>query len=124
MAEKILVVEDDDLARRMLWQFLSEQGYQVEMANDGESALGLLQSHAFDLVLSDLLMPNGDGNQLLAQIRARSPRTRVILMSGNFTLAPVSLFYRHADGYVLKPIDLEKLLDKIRTTLTENSATL
>jgi len=124
MAEKILVVEDDDLARRMLWQFLSEQGYQVEMASDGEAALELLQTHAFDLVLSDLLMPNGDGNQLLAQIRARSPRTRVILMSGNFTLAPVSLFYRHADGYVLKPIDLEKLLDKIRTTLTENSATL
>ena len=124
MAEKILVVEDDDLARRMLRQFLAEQGYQVEVASDGEAASELLQTHAFDLVLSDLLMPNGDGNRLLAQVRLQSPRTRVILMSGNFTRAPVSLFYRHADGYVLKPIDLEKLLDKITVALREDSATV
>ena len=115
--EKILVVEDDRVALRSVSQFLTFEGYKVERASNGSEALKLLEEEKFDLVLSDVMMPGIDGSQILSCVRSRFAGTRIILMSGNFTSAPSSIFYHRANGYVLKPIDLEKLLEKIKDAL-------
>lgn len=117
--ERILVVEDDRIALRNVSQFLSGEGYQVERANNGDEALKLMEKEKFDLVLSDVIMPGTDGHRLLAHVRSRFATTPIILMSGNFTLAPPAIFFHGANGYVLKPIDLEKLLQKIKDTFTK-----
>jgi CheY-like chemotaxis protein len=115
--EKILVVEDDRVALKSVSQFLTGEGYDVERASNGSEALKLLEEEKFDLVLSDVIMPGIDGQQILSCVRSRFASTRIILMSGNFTLAPSTIFYQRANGYVLKPIDLEKLLEKIKDAL-------
>jgi CheY-like chemotaxis protein len=114
MAKKILVVDDDDRALKSLGRFLTNEGYEVEGASNGGEALELLENEKFDLVLSDVFMPVVDGNQFLGEVRSKFTSTPVILMSGSFTLASPTIFYSQADGYVLKPIDLEKLLQKIK----------
>ena|ERR1043166_731559 len=117
MAERILVVEDDHIALKNLDRFLTDKGYEVESASHGGEALELLDKERFDLVLTDLMMPVVDGNQFLGRLRSKSIETPVILMSGNFTLASPPIFYKQANGYVLKPIDLEKLLQRIKDML-------
>jgi CheY-like chemotaxis protein len=114
--ERILIVEDDRIALRNVSQFLSGEGYQVERANNGDEALKLREKEKFDLVLSDVIMAGTDGHRLLAHVRSRFATTPIILMSGNLTLAPSAIFFQGANGYVLKPIDLGKLLEKIKDT--------
>jgi CheY-like chemotaxis protein len=106
--ERILIVKDDRIALRNVSQFLSGEGYQVERANNGDEALKLREKEKFDLVLSDVIMAGTDGH--------RFATTPIILMSGNLTFAPSAIFFQGANGYVLKPIDLGKLLEKIKDT--------
>src|ERR1041384_1964054 len=110
MAARILVVEDDRIALKNLDRFLTDEGYEVERATHGGEALELLDKESFDLVLTDLMMPVVDGNQFLGRLRSKSIKVPVILMSGDFTLLSPPLFYKQVDGYVIKPIDLDKLL--------------
>ena len=124
MQGKILVVDDDNVALKNLARFLVSQGYDVASAGNGKEALKLLEQQRFDLVLTDVVMPVVDGKQLLTEVRSRCESTPVILMSGNFTSVSPAIFYLRANGYVLKPIDLKKLLHKIKDVLTENSATV
>ena len=117
MAARILVVEDDQIALKNLDRFLTDEGYEVERATHGGEALELLDKGTFDLVLTDLMMPVVDGNQFLGRLRSKSIKTPVILMSGNFTLASPPIFYKQANGYMLKPINLDNLLQRIKDML-------
>ncbi|HZA53557.1 MAG TPA: response regulator [Candidatus Udaeobacter sp.] len=121
MAEKILIVEDDYLSLKNLRRFLSEEGYQVDCAGNGYEALELLTKNSFDLVLSDISMPGIDGYELLSHVRASFPSIPVILMTGNFTLAPPALPCPGANALFLKPLDLEKLSDTIEEVLNKRS---
>jgi CheY-like chemotaxis protein len=121
VAEKILIVEDDHLSLKNLCRFLSEEGYQVNCAGNGYEALNLLAKNRFDLVLSDISMPGIDGYELLSHVRASFPSIPVILMSGNFTLAPPALPCPGANALFLKPLDLEKLSDTIEEVLNKRS---
>jgi DNA-binding response OmpR family regulator len=120
MPEKILVVDDDRVALGNLCQFLNEEGYEVEYAADGLQALRLLEENTFHLVLSDIFMPKMDGFRLLDQVRSRFANTPIILMTADFTLGAPAALYRRADDYLVKPLDLEKLLHKVRAVLDEH----
>jgi signal transduction histidine kinase/CheY-like chemotaxis protein len=80
----VMVVEDNDALRELVVETLRDAGYRVIEAHDGRSALSLFarQSPPPDLVLSDVMMPVLDGFTLAAEVRVRSPGTRVLLMSG------------------------------------------
>ena len=81
--ESILVVEDDPAVRRLAVAILRERGYRVEESNNAFEALELIRKNpSFDLVLTDVIMPQMSGKELCDQIRAQLPRTRVLLMSG------------------------------------------
>jgi CheY-like chemotaxis protein len=78
---RILVADDDLAMAKLLGEQLTALGYEATSTNGVESALELLAAATFQIVLSDLHMPPGDGFQLLAAVRSQWPATAVILMS-------------------------------------------
>lgn len=81
-ALRILVVDDDAQLRRAIEQMLIRMGHVVTTAQNGAAALRLADAQPFDLVLTDLVMPEVEGLQLLRELRARPTRLKVIAMSG------------------------------------------
>jgi CheY-like chemotaxis protein len=83
MSERILVADDDHVTARFLHSLLSEKGYDVAVADDGEQALELVATHHPDLILSDMVMPYLDGMDLLRVLRGdvRLSRIPIILLS-------------------------------------------
>ena len=116
-ARKILVVDDYPQTVALLSSFLAEQGYEVACANNGRRAVEMLERGRFDLVLSDVSMPEMGGYELLEYVRSKFASTCVILMSGDFTLGRPRLIYRGPEAFLTKPLDLNKLLEAIQSAL-------
>jgi response regulator RpfG family c-di-GMP phosphodiesterase len=103
-------VEDEQALRRLLRRFLGEQGYSVTTASDAPEALELLGRERFDLVVTDLRLPSASGLDLLAEVSARLPGTRTVLMSGKADVPSlVAAVERGVDAVLLKPFELEEL---------------
>ena len=81
----ILVIEDDEDLRRMLQQALASAGYEVRTAKDGKEASSLYQAQSHELVITDIYMPNKDGLEVIMDLRANFPKTKVIAISGQIT---------------------------------------
>ena len=82
---QILVVDDDEETVTLLREILSKEGYNVDTAADGKTALDRINSRSPDLVISDIHMPDLDGMGLLAELRVRHPDVPVILMTAYST---------------------------------------
>jgi CheY-like chemotaxis protein/anti-sigma regulatory factor (Ser/Thr protein kinase) len=114
----ILIVEDDRMTRHVLQSVLNGAGYSTRVASDGVEALEVLQAQHFDLLLLDVWMPRMNGLDLLAKLRARESRPRVIVMTSDD--APETLLKavrEQAFKYVHKPVQPAELLETIRTAL-------
>jgi len=104
---RILVVDDEEIARRNLSHVLSREGYAVDCAQDGAAALALLAENAYQLVLTDLRMPGIDGLELLRQTRQRWPGTEVVMITAHANAASaVEAMTNGAFYYVEKPFRL------------------
>ncbi len=111
----ILVAEDEGLARRSLIELLQEEGYQVYEAADGTAAMKILDEVDVDIVLSDVKMPGADGIDVLKQARETHPQTMVMLMTAYASVETVVEALRlGAQDYLLKPLLLEDVLNKVR----------
>jgi two-component system response regulator MprA len=116
----ILVVDDDDIARKNISAYLTGEGYGAEEAADGIEALDKLKTRTFDLVLSDIVMPRMDGLELIEQVRSTWPRMRIIAMTAYFRAGSEERFsVAGADGFIRKPIVLSDLLSKIQSLLQD-----
>src|SRR5215211_988476 len=120
--ERILIVDDEQNARQALRTILSEEGFEVAEAADGEDALGLFSSFAPRVVLSDIRMPRMDGITLLKKAREQGSDATFVMMTafGSIETA-VDAMRAGAENYLLKPLDartvlvvLEKVLEKSR----------
>lgn len=78
---KVLLVDDEPMQRELLAGFLSNQGYQTLQAEHGEQALALFEQEAISIVLLDQRMPGLSGEEVLARMKARNPRLRVIMIT-------------------------------------------
>lgn len=107
---RVLVVDDEPFVREVLSRFLSERGYQVDVAEDGQAALALIRADAPDIVLLDLKMPRLGGLELLRILRDDGAELAVITISGHADedTARESLDLGAAD-FINKPFDLEYL---------------
>jgi len=102
--EVILVVEDEDIARKNLEHILVKTGYDVVSVADGSKAIDLLHSKSFDLVVTDLKMEKGDGMQVLKKTKELQPYTEVIMITGYATIeTSVQAMYAGAYYYIAKP---------------------
>jgi DNA-binding NtrC family response regulator len=113
----VLVVEDDRWGRKIISDTLRRDGYEVVEAADGAQAIELLEHRRFDLVISDVVVPNVDGLKLLEYIRRVSPRTRMILMSGYlFNESGKDIFDK--TDFLQKPFDFNVLRSMARRLLS------
>lgn len=88
---RVLIVEDQDLVRRSMRMWLEQAGYEVEEAADGESGLRLLGSHPVDLVVTDVIMPNVEGLELIRRLRRHHPDVKIIVVSGSPPIGGMSI---------------------------------
>ena len=115
---RILVVDDDRTTRHVLSKVLTSAGFTTSMAKDGVEALKVLRSRRFDLLLLDVWMPRMNGLDLLAQLRKRKSRPRVVVMTSDD--APETLLKavrEQAFKYVHKPVESPELLQTVRDAL-------
>ena len=118
--ETILVVDDDEFVCNSLKWLLLDEGYQVEVSVDGKSALEVLANKDFDLVLTDLMMPDVDGLAVLKEVKRLSPTTAVIILTGYGTLeAAMSALKDGAYDFLTKPCDDGEMKYKIRGALEQ-----
>jgi DNA-binding NtrC family response regulator len=102
--EIILVVEDEDIARKNLEHILVKTGYDVISVNNGKKAIDLLQSTGIDLVITDLKMEQVDGMQVLRKTKELQPYTEVIMITGYATVdSSVDAMHQGAYYYIAKP---------------------
>jgi len=114
----ILIVEDEPDLGKVLLEGLSQNGYTVHLAENAEKALKLFNHKPFDLVISDVRLPDMSGLQLLDNIKSRSVPTPVILMTGFGTVQnAVEAIRKGAFDYILKPFPLEILERGIENAL-------
>jgi len=118
----ILLVEDDDTARRLLADVLHEAGHRVTAARDGETALELLAEGSFDAVVTDIRMRNVDGVQVLHAARERDNPLPVILLTGFGSLeSAIAALRAGAYDYLLKPVDPDELLKRLAKALEQRA---
>jgi two-component system, OmpR family, KDP operon response regulator KdpE len=113
----ILVVDDETQITRVLRTSLSTHGYDIRVANDGETALEIMKDWTPDLVITDLAMPNIDGLELCRRLRTRTQVPIIVLSVRGEERTKVKALDAGADDYVTKPFGMEELLARVRANL-------
>jgi DNA-binding NtrC family response regulator len=114
----ILIVDDELLIRDTLAEYLGQEGFAVATCADGESAVSLAAERLFDVALCDVQLPGIDGLELLERLRKISPQTFVLLITAYATVeSAIQAFQRGASDYLMKPIVLDEVRNKIQRLL-------
>ncbi len=113
----VLVIDDEPQIRRFLDISLRAQGYRVELAENGREGLSLLAAHGADLVVLDLGLPDLDGHEVLAKLRAWSQVPVLVLTVRADEAGKVGALDAGANDYVTKPFGIEELMARVRALL-------
>ncbi len=120
---RILVVDDENHVRSMIGAALERQGYDVQLAGSGREAIELLERDAFDLVLTDIVMQDGNGIFLLDRIRGKLPNLPVVMVSAVHDISvAIDAMRRGAYDYLLKPFEREHLVATVVRALEYRQA--
>jgi DNA-binding response OmpR family regulator len=115
---RILVIDDDETVRRSLEAVLKEDGYEVDVAENGKEAIAKSKSKLYNLALVDLRLPDVDGIELLTAMREAVPKMVKIIITGYPSLEnAIEGVNRGADAYIVKPYNMEDLLRTIKEQL-------
>jgi DNA-binding NtrC family response regulator len=108
---KILIVDDNPEVLKLIANILETNDYEVETASKGESAIKKLESNEYDMVLTDLMMPDVDGMQVLEHVKSRASKTMCIILTGHGTIkSSVEAIKKGAFDYITKPVSPSELL--------------
>jgi len=122
-AARILIVDDEAHVRSMIGATLERQGYDVQLAASGREALDLLERNSFDLVLTDIVMQDGNGITLLERMRAQQPNLPVVMVTAIHDISvAIDSMRRGAYDYLLKPFEREHLLSTVLRALEHRQA--
>lgn len=113
MSTKILIVEDEIDIREGISEYLSEVGYNVMVAEDGQEGIDLFKSNEFDLVLLDIMLPKINGFGVLSQIREISDVPVMMLTAMTDDYSQIMSFNEKADDYITKPFSVVVLHKRI-----------
>lgn len=114
---RILVVDDERPIRRFLRTTLAAQGHTVFQAANGQDALRAVTAHRPDVIILDLGLPDMDGQDVLRQLRVRSPIPVIVLSVRDDERTIVALLDEGADDYLTKPFGMEELMARVRLVL-------
>jgi DNA-binding response OmpR family regulator len=114
---RVLVIDDDPSIRQVVGYVLSDEGYQVDEAANGERALEAIARHHPDLILLDMKMPVMDGWEFARRYRERHDRRAAIIVITAATDAALRGAHVEADDFLAKPFDLDTLIECVAATL-------
>ena len=121
--KRILVIDDDDTLRAILKRLFYTAGYEVAVAEDGMAGIRIQQIEPFDLVMTDLVMPEKEGLEVIMEIRKKYPDTKIIAMSGGGRIHPDQYLELArnlgAQRVFSKPFKANEVLAAVRELLKE-----
>lgn len=117
MSINILIIEDEVDIREGISEYLSEVGYEVKVASDGQEGIDLFRQNKFDLVLLDIMLPKINGFGVLSQIRETSNVPVIMLTAMNDDYSQIMSFNEKADDYITKPFSVVILHKRIEALL-------
>jgi len=119
---RLLLVEDDPMIGEAIRAGLKREGFTVDWVHDAESAMQVLGSEPFELLLLDLGLPGSDGLKLLKSLRARGEMLPVLIITARDAVADrVAGLDAGGDDYLVKPFDLDELAARVRALLRRKS---
>jgi ATP-dependent Lon protease len=117
---RVLVVDDEEIARKNLSHILTKENYEVVAAGDGEQAVRELGAAEFDVVLTDLRMSGIDGMSLLERIRIKYPDTKVVMVTGYATVpSAIEALQKGAFHYIAKPFKLDEVRETVKRAVEQ-----
>lgn len=115
---RILIADDEENIREALREALGGHGYSLDTARNGEEAISLIQKQNYHLILLDLILGDHDGIQILRQVKNKSPRTEIVIMTAYATVeTAVEALREGAYDYITKPIQLKRLRSYVQRIL-------
>ena len=118
---KILVVEDERDLNRIITKHLKKNNYSVDSCFDGQEALDFISYSEYDLIITDIMMPNVDGYEFIDKLRANKNNTPVIMLTAKDTLEDKIMgLDSGTDDYIVKPFEFDELLARIRVLMRRN----
>ena len=121
MANRILIIEDEEKIARFIELELIHEGYEAEKCGDGRTGLELAESGGFSLVLLDIMLPGLNGLEVLRRLRKNSDVPVIMLTARDAVMDKVAGLDQGADDYITKPFAIEELLARIRLVLRRRS---
>ncbi len=117
---KILIAEDDEGLRKGLEEMMREEGYDVVAVENGKLALEKLKEEDFDVILTDLVMPEISGMDLLTEVKRIKPEVKVIIITAFATIdSAVEAIKKGASDYIEKPFKINEVQNTVRKVLEE-----
>ena len=118
MAEKMLIIDDEDIVLESCRRIFSAEGFQVSCTTSPPEGLRLIADSSFDVILCDWKMPGFDGMDVLEELERRSPRSAVVMISGYPTPArQTEALKRGAMDYVAKPFTPGEIVEAVRKAI-------
>lgn len=118
MPKTVLVIEDEPTLSRLLSYNLTQEGYEVTVAEHGGSGLQVAMEHSFDLIILDIMLPGLNGFEILSKLRDRGNKTPVIILTARNAENEVVQGLKHgADDYMTKPFGVAELLARVSAVL-------
>ncbi|KPL02583.1 MAG: hypothetical protein AMJ90_05480 [candidate division Zixibacteria bacterium SM23_73_2] len=120
---RILVVDDEKVIREFLKDFLSDQGYGVDLASDGKEALDKVRRSEYDLIITDIKMPNANGIEVLKELKQKKSNTAVIMITG-YPSVETETECRNlgASGYLVKPFSISQIQQLLESNLNDKQS--
>ena len=115
---KLLIVEDDQQLQQMFIRLLSKHGYSAVGVSNGQLALDALDKDYFDLIITDIMMPEMDGFELVQQLRDVGNKIPILMITAKDAFDDMSLGFRYGvDDYMVKPININEMVLRVKALL-------
>lgn len=123
MAERLLIVEDEDTLCESLKRVLTREGYTVDGADSAESAFALLETRSYDLIITDIILPGISGIELLTKYRKKNPAQKVMVITAYASLTTaVEAIKAGACDFIIKPLMHDEMKRAVRKALDRPGA--
>ena len=121
----ILIVDDNERIRKLIEIYLTREGFKVFHAEDGGAALNILDKVKIDLIIADIMMPIMDGYELVEALRDANYNLPIFMVTAKNTYTDKKIgFELGADDYMIKPIDMEELVLRVRALLRRSKVSI
>lgn len=113
-APRILIVDDEVVFANNIIKLLSKRGYDAVAANDGESAIRIIDKKEFDVIILDIIMPGMDGITTLKEIKKKGTLAEVVILTGHGSVeAGLEGMQLGAFDFIMKPVTIDDLIEKV-----------